>query len=65
MSDLDAIRRYCMKEYGWTIRETDDQEYKKLCRLIIEKEEAKSENNKVSLVDFVSQYQDVNRGRGK
>ncbi|WP_172427091.1 hypothetical protein [Listeria monocytogenes] len=53
-----------MKKYGWTIRETDDQEYKKLCRLIIEKEEAKSENNKVSLVDFVSQYQDVNRGRG-
>lgn len=39
--NLNNIRRYCMKQYGWTIKEVDEAPYERLMELIIEKETEK------------------------
>lgn len=52
---LNDIRRYCMKSYGWTIKEVDEAPYHRMMELIIEKEKEEKQHNEVmSGADFIS-----------
>ena len=50
---MDNIRRYCMREYGWTLNEVNQQPYEKLMKLIINKEKKSQENQLITGADFI------------
>lgn len=50
---MDDIRRYCMREYNWTLNEVNEQPYEKLMNLIINKEKKDKKSEVVSGADFI------------